>query len=174
MASAIDMNMLQPFIDAVDHFFRAMLAKPVTAGTPTTTRIAEESDKCVRAFVALGGEPPGTVTLVLAETAAVALARAFSRREVAFGSGDFRDAIGEIANIIAGHAAIRVPGRRFKVSCPVVNVGPPTNPAAAAKPGGQAADASVYSIQFTSDIGTFVIEVGLVGLMGMDSTAIAA
>jgi len=164
---------VRPFIDAVEHFFRAMLGHSVTAGEPVVT-IAPRPERDVRATVGLSGTPPGTFTLVMSEPVAVKTVSAFARRSISLGSGDFRDAMGEIANIIAGHAAPRVPGRRFAVCCPSVSMTDSANPPASAKASPKAADAIVFSVPFTAASGPFLIEVELMGIEGAGASAQAA
>lgn len=153
----------QPFIESVVSVFRTMLKQPVEAGglraEPAIVR-AED----IRAMVRLGGEVSGSVTVVMGEAPAVAAIDAFVGHPTVFGGAEFRDAIGELANMIAGSAASQLPGRRVTISCPSVLIGP-------GQPTTLGANATRITIPFTFAAGSFAVEVILADAEGAAKAA---
>ncbi len=158
-----DLRCMEPFTSSVENVFRTMLKLPVTAGTPKDGAHTE-GEKHVRATVKLTGQVLGAVTLIFPEKTAEAAIKAFIGRVPTFGGADYRDAVGELANMVAGGAAVRIPGRRVAISCPSVAVSP--TPAAKAQP-----NAVCMTIPFTIAAGTFAVEVVLSNAEGAAKAA---
>lgn len=95
------------------------------------------------------GLPAWRFLLVLPADAAVALARAFTGADIPFDAPDMADAVGEIANVIAGDIAARLDRRGVpaRISLPTVVRGPDVATLAPA-------DARAVWLRFESPAGT--------------------
>lgn len=120
MDPADDLPDLTPFVASVERVFRTMLRIDVQSA-----QAAERDDApsdAVRASVGFEGLLRGSATLVMSRSAAQIAAEALLGRSVILGSGEFRDAMGELANMIAAGVAGRLAGRRARVSLPMVRM----------------------------------------------------
>lgn len=156
MSAPFDSASLGLILASVENVFRTMLGQPVSIGEPRfgtlfTSSDAQRAAPYIRARIRLTGDAAGEITVVMPATTAIAAVRTFVGRPLACGSADFDDAVGELANMIAGGAVSRMSPRAVGITCPEVMMGAPP---ASACPAGSAC----VSIPFTTAAGPFVIE----------------
>ena len=150
-----DAATMQTFVSSVENVFRTMLRQPLGIGRPSAGAIAVP-ERHLRATVPLTGDMQGSVCVVMVDAAAEHAARAFLGERAAIGPAELRDAIGELANMIAGVAAARFPGRRVGIGCPTVVAGPSPRPAdPSAKP------AATITLPCSAGFGSFAVELVL-------------
>lgn len=156
MDRPIQQRCVEPFVASVENLFRTMLKQSVEAGA-ATPGLSELKDKHIRATIRLSGDVVGSVALLMPEPASVEAVAAFVGRKMPFGSADFRDAVGELANMIVGGAASRIGSLKVRIGCPTVVLGPqPSAPPDTAAGGGGAT--TVLTVPFSIKGGTFVVE----------------
>lgn len=118
----MDVRLINPFIAAIGNVFETMVNIKVTVGKPTL-----KSDEMVSADVSgvigLSGDVQGCVVLSFSEDVACKLAGAFSGQEMTMDHPDFADAIGELANMVAGNAKKDFCGFKANISLPSVITG---------------------------------------------------
>jgi len=111
--------------DATREVFRTMVFREVTEGT-RTGRTAVQPRANVVATVAFAGKTSGLVAVYTAFEAANEITAAMLGIEPAEVDGELPDAIGELANMIAGSFRTRmaaVSGETWAISVPTVIVG---------------------------------------------------
>ncbi|MFO0828800.1 MAG: chemotaxis protein CheX [Phycisphaerales bacterium] len=165
MDSAHNDILTATFTEAVQSVFRTMLRQTATGGTGSNDPSASK-ERLIRSSISLCGGIPGSMTLVMRESVALAALKAMTGGVVGVGTQQFCDAMGELANMIAGHAAPRVPGRRFAICCPKTLVVSGEEKGVGAKTADGAADGSCLKIPFSAAIGAFTLEIRLAGLGG--------
>ena len=74
----------------------------------------------VSGIIGLAGDATGSVVLSFPSAVACKAASAFAGTEIAEGHPDFADAIGELANMVAGNAKASLEGLRVSISLPSV------------------------------------------------------
>lgn len=120
-AGAIEPKLIVPFINAIRTVLatmvrvEAVLQRPQIKRTPATTYD-------VSSVIGFSGEVVGSMVVSLRREAAMNLVAAFAGMPIEFGSADFADAIGELANMIAGGAK-RCMGRMASLTLPSVIIG---------------------------------------------------
>ena len=99
MDPAIQQRCAEPFVASVENLFKTMLKQTVQAGVaqPGPSDLAE---KHVRATIRLSGDVMGSVSLLMPEAPSVEAVTGFVGKKVAFGSADFRDAVGELLKVL--------------------------------------------------------------------------
>lgn len=144
---------LTPFSASVRNVFRTMLHMDVEE-TADADAIALDGADAVRATVAFRGLVTGSATLAMPAPVAAAAVEAFTGRTLAVGSADFRDAAGELVNMIAAGVAAKLAGARASIAMPSVRIG-------------STADASDglrrTRLSFRSPTGPFMLELALDG-----------
>lgn len=151
----MDAATIQPFIDATGEVFGTMLQAPPVRGQIALLQPADaEGD--LSAVIGLSGTVRGTVAVMLAPPTAQTVTRRMlaMEGEAAVGDADVVDAIGELANMIAGCAKAKLDGHNISIGLPSVvrglqyRIEHPTNTRTVAVP-------------FDSPLGTFRIAVTL-------------
>ena len=91
------------FVHSVREVLQTMAQVPVTVGSPTlkTSPLATYD---VSGIIGFSGEYIGSMVLSFPRTTAVAIVASFAGMPLAPDSPDFADAVGELANMIAGSA----------------------------------------------------------------------
>lgn len=119
---AVDPRLVLPFIKAVCRMLASMRGLDVTTGRPSMkTELSSAYD--VSACIAFTGDLCGAMALGLSEPVALALVEAFLGTRPHPESTDFKDAIGEFANMIAGQAKCEL-GLRAGIGLPTSAIGP--------------------------------------------------
>ena len=120
-APAIDVSLVVPFMNAVRDVFRKMAGVEITVERPKLKESPGATyDVC--GIIGFSGAVSGSVAVTFSDEAAVALVAAFAGSAMERSSPDFADAIGELANMIAG-AAKQSLGGMASISIPSVVIG---------------------------------------------------
>ncbi len=117
----MDVKYINPVLSSIKDVFSMMLQMPVTIGKPQLKN-DNEPRYDISCIIGLSGSITGSVVITLSEEVAFELASALSGEEVTKIDEDCIDAIGEIANMIAGGAKKDFPGDN-SISVPGVVVG---------------------------------------------------
>ncbi|MEM8944793.1 MAG: chemotaxis protein CheX [Planctomycetota bacterium] len=144
---------VNPFLTAVSNTFATMLQCQAQRGDMTL------ADSCTAKFpvsgvIGLSGKAAGTVVINLSEEVAIKSASAMLMMEMSEMNEDVIDAVGEIANMVAGQAKAELEEYELSVSLPNVITGAnheirfPSN----AKP---------IAVPFDTDFGPLQLVVGL-------------
>ena len=118
----MDVKYINPFLTSIKSVFDMMLQVPFTMGKP---QIKEDNVPRydVSGIIGLSGSVTGCVVINLSEEIALQLASALSGEEYTEFNDDCSDAIGELANMIAGGAKKDFPGENNAISVPSIVVG---------------------------------------------------
>jgi chemotaxis protein CheX len=120
----MDVRFINPFILAVRRVFQTMLATEVKVGRPNVITTKQESLADVSAVIGLSGDVVGCVILSLPMPTAEKAGSKFAGIELTRDHPDFADALGELANMVAGQAKAQFEGMNVSISLPSVIVGP--------------------------------------------------
>lgn len=118
----MDVQYINPFLISVKNVFDTMIGIPFTLGKPFI-KPDRRPLYDVSAIIGLSGGVVGSVVCCLSEPLAMGLASSLSGEEMTELSDDCIDAIGEIANMVAGGAKKDFPGQNTSISTPSVVVG---------------------------------------------------
>ncbi len=149
----MDVRYLNPFIASICNVFETMCGLKVTIGKPSLqTETYERTD--VSAIIGFSGDAAGSVALCFGFDTASTVATAFAGTEISPEHEDFGDALGELANMVAGGAKAKLEGLDVNISLPSVVIGR-----------GQRIVASKSTprlhIPCSTDSGNFRVEVGM-------------
>ena len=116
----IDPRLIVPFVNSVREVFTKMVNVTTTVtGVQIKGNPAPTYD--VSGIIGFSGEVTGSVVVSFQKEAAIRLVAALAGMEIEFGTPDFADAIGELANMIAGSAKKAFGGT--SISLPTVVIG---------------------------------------------------
>ena len=118
----MDVNYINPFLVAVQNVFDTMIDVPLKLGKPTIKRDSVVPHE-ISAIIGLSGSVSGSVVISLSQTLALDLASSLIGETFETVDDDCTDAIGEIANMIAGNAKTDFPGEEASISVPSVVIG---------------------------------------------------
>jgi chemotaxis protein CheX len=118
----INPKLILPFVNAVRAVFSTMVGVQTTVSRPTFKAEPAPSYD-VSGIIGFSGQITGSVVVSFQQSAALKLASAFAGVPIEPGSADFADAIGELANMIAGNAKKDL-GASANISIPSVVIGP--------------------------------------------------
>jgi chemotaxis protein CheX len=118
----MDVKYINPFINAVKKLFSTMIDVPFKLGQPTLKK-ANIPEYEISGIIGLSGTVSGCVVINLSREIALQLVSALIGDEVSELDDDCTDAIGEIANMIAGNAKTDFPSDGTSISVPSVVVG---------------------------------------------------
>ncbi len=111
-------DMFAVFIRAGHNVFKTMLRSPLTFGE-VTQGAGMHPDYDISGIIGLSGDLIGWVALSLPWTTAQRCVQAFIGVD-GLADDDVCDAIGELANMIAGSAKSEIEGKCISISCPSV------------------------------------------------------
>jgi chemotaxis protein CheX len=148
----MDVRYINPFLKAVTNLFATMIELPLTVGKPRLKEHSEPSFE-ISGIIGLSGTVTGCVVISISEEIALQLASSLFGEDFTEVDDDCIDAIGEIANMIAGNAKTDFPGDESSISVPSVIIGKHK----VAYPRG----IPIVSIPCKTDSGTMVIDVAL-------------
>jgi chemotaxis protein CheX len=114
-------KLIMPFMAAVRDVFQKMAGVKTTIGKPFLKTEAGPSYE-VCGIIGFSGEITGSVVLSLSDTAAEKLVEAFAGVSMKRSDADFADAVGELANMVAGSAKKSL-GAQASISVPSVVIG---------------------------------------------------
>jgi len=118
----MDVQYINPFIVAVQNIFDTMINVPFKLGKPTVKNDTIPPYQ-ISGIIGLSGSVTGCVVISLSKEIAFQLVSALIGEEVTELDDDCTDAIGEIANMIAGNAKTDFPGEDNSISVPSVIIG---------------------------------------------------
>lgn len=118
----MDPSYIKPFVVALKRVFETMIAVPFTLGKPALKK-GNEVPHEISSIIGLSGNVSGSVVISLSEAVAFQLASALLGEPITELNEVCTDAIGEIANIIAGNAKTDFPTNNNAISVPSVVVG---------------------------------------------------
>jgi chemotaxis protein CheX len=118
----MDVRYINPFLKAVKNVFDTMINIPFTLGKPLLKKDITPLYE-VSGIIGISGEVSGCVVVSLSQGIAVQLASALLGEEIKEINSDCTDAIGEIANMVAGDAKRDFPKGNTSVSVPIVIIG---------------------------------------------------
>jgi len=118
----MDVRYVNPFLNAVQNIFETMIDIPFSLGKPSIKKEATASHE-ISGIIGITGEVIGSVVVSFPETIAIQLASELLGEVLEEVNADCTDAIGEIANMIAGDAKNGFPEGNTSVSVPTVIIG---------------------------------------------------
>ena len=150
----MDAQYINPFIKSVCNTFSTMCGLDVTVGKPGL-KVTKEPFSDVSSVIGFSGGATGSVVLHFRFDMASKVATAFAGADITPEHEDFADALGELANMVAGGAKSHFEGLNISISLPSVIVG---------------ANHSVFGtslsqrllIPCSTEVGEFHVEVGMV------------
>ena len=148
----MDIKYINPFLLAVQNVFETMIEVPYTLGKPAIKKENTASFE-VSGIIGITGEVIGCVVVSFPKHIALQLASALLDDTLTEIDEDSTDAIGEIANMVAGDAKKRFPKGNTTISVPSVVIG---NHRIAFPKG-----VPIISIPCETDKGAFAIDVAL-------------
>jgi chemotaxis protein CheX len=144
---------INPFLVSTITAFDTMLKCALTRGTPYVKTGSQPSHE-VSGVIGLSGRAQGTVVVGLGREAALKVAEVMLQERPPEINGDVVDAVGEMANIIAGGAKAQLEHLDLSVSLPSVITGKSHSIQFPTK-------VTPICIPFDSDWGLITVEVGL-------------
>lgn len=113
---------INPFLTAAISAFDTMLGCTLTRGT-LYVKNGSQPEHEVSGIIGLSGKAKGTVVLGLGREAALSAAETLLEERPPEINADVTDAVGELANIIAGSAKAKLENLSLSVSLPTVITG---------------------------------------------------
>lgn len=150
----MDVRYINPFVKSICNTFETMCNLTVTVGKPEL-KTGDKPATDVSAVIGFSGDAAGSVVLHFSYETASKIATAFAGIEINPEHPDFADALGELANMIAGGAKAQLDGLSISISLPNVIVGRNHNVSASKS-------TPRVVIPCTTDAGTFQVEIGMV------------
>ena len=145
----LDVGLIAPFVDAIRAVFKKMVQVETTVLTP---HLKDANDHYnIFGIIGFSGDLRGTVTVCFTTEAADKLVEAFTEEVLAHDSPHYADAIGELANMIAGAAKSKI-GFDASITVPSVIIGERCHIASLT-------DVPCVVIPCTSPMGDFAVEV---------------
>lgn len=149
----MDVNLVNPFIDAALNVLSTMASTKANAGKP----FLKEKDAArgdVTGIVGLTGETEGTISISFTEKCILSIVSNMFGEEMKEMNDEIKDAVGEIANMVSGQARKQLSehGRSLKAAIPTVIMGKNHSVT-------HITNKPIIAIPFTSDNGNFTIEV---------------
>ena len=149
----MDVRFINPFVRSICNTFETMCAMSVTVEKPQLKTGAEPTTD-VSGVIGFSGDAAGSVVLQFSFETASAIATAFAGIPIDQNHEDFADAIGELANMVAGGAKAQFEGLDTSISLPNVVVGKSHNVSACK-------NSPRIMIPCTTAVGSFQVEVGM-------------
>jgi chemotaxis protein CheX len=118
----MDVRYINPFLTAVKDVFETMIEVSFTVGKPSLKKDNVPSQE-VSSIIGISGDVSGCVVVTLSKKTALQLASALLGDQIQELDDDCIDAIGEIANMVAGSAKAGFPDENTSLSVPTVVIG---------------------------------------------------
>lgn len=118
----MDVRFINPFIHSITNVFETMVHAKVKVGKPFLKQ-DETTEADVSGVIGFSGEAAGCVVLSFPSEVACKAASSFAGIEIDQNHPDFADAIGELANMVAGNAKREFHGMSVSISLPSVIIG---------------------------------------------------
>ncbi len=157
----MDVRLINPIISSICNTLETMCATKVTIGKPRLIGTNDGSTD-VSGVIEFSGDAAGSLVLHFTFDVASAIASKFAGCEITTEHEDFSDAIGELANMVAGAAKSQFEGLNVSKSLPNVVVGKDHNVSCSK------GEKRVF-IPCDTDSGSFLVEVGMEILRASES-----
>ncbi len=118
----MDVQYINPFVLAIKRVFETMVQTKVQVGKPFVKHDPSASAD-VSGVIGFSGDAAGSVVLSFPERVAIEAASKFAGVPIDQHHPDFADAIGELANMVAGNAKKEFRGMSVSISLPNVIIG---------------------------------------------------
>ncbi len=148
----ISIEHVNPFLKATIETYSTMMGTQIKAGKPMLNK-GRGITYDISGVIGITGEIIGSVAMSYPTSAALSTVSKFLGEEVNEVNDDLRDAIGELANIVAGYAKKFLP---FNISISLPTVISGTGLVIKEPP-----DVFSFVVPFESDLGNFDVGVGL-------------
>lgn len=155
--ASINPKFIVPFVNSVRNVFTTMVGATTTIARPHV-KTAPAVSYDVSSVIGFSGDIVGSVVVSFQKVAAMKLVAAFAGAELDFASPDFADAIGELANMIAGSAKKDLEVKA-SISVPSVIIG-------AGHIIARLSDVPCIVIPCSTPVGDFAIEVSIRQVIG--------
>jgi chemotaxis protein CheX len=149
----MDVSYVNPFVKATNETFKTMLAVDLKMGDPQLKKNDKHAYD-VSGVIGLSGEAQGIISLSFPQDMALKVVSKLLGTEITEVGAELTDAIGEIANIVAGYAKQYLTDFNLSISLPNVVIG--SNHKIAVQSG-----VPVIIVPFSCDIGDLAMEVAL-------------
>lgn len=118
----MDVRYINPFVRSIKNVFTTMLKLDVAVQKP---HVKTDARACadVSGVIGFSGDATGCVVLSFPKEVACKFATQFAGMPITMESPDLVDAIGELANMVAGNAKKDFEGARISISLPSVVIG---------------------------------------------------
>ena len=150
----MDTRFINPFLKSLCNTYETMCRLSVTVGAPEL-KTDDNPRSDVSSVIGFSGDAAGCVVLHYSFVTASKVASSFAGIEIDQNHENFADAIGELANMVAGGAKAQFDGLDISISLPNVIVGKDHNVSASKS-------SPRIVIPCTTSQGTFQMEVGMV------------
>ncbi|MCH8966902.1 MAG: chemotaxis protein CheX [Planctomycetes bacterium] len=118
----MDVRYINPFVKSICNTFETMCELKVSVGKPTLSEDQSAAND-VSAIIGFSGDAAGSVVLRFSFDVAAKIASSFAKIEITPDHADFADALGELANMVAGGAKSKFEGLMISISLPNVVIG---------------------------------------------------
>lgn len=149
---SLNPKLIVPFVNSVRQVFSTMVGVQTTVARPQLKSDGSASYD-VSSIIGFSGEVVGSVVVSFQKNAAVKLASAFAGMDIDPNTPDFADAVGELANMIAGNAKKDL-GSVASISVPSVIIG-------AGHVVARLSDVPCVVIPCSTPVGDFAVEVNI-------------
>ncbi len=153
----MDVRYINPFIASIKEVFSTMAGVAVQVLKPEM-KVGHSETVGVTGVIGFSGDALGACLLCFPTDVACKLASAFEGEEMSPSHPDFSDAIGELANMVAGGAKSQFDGLAITISLPSVVIGDPHEVIVTGGPSG----APRLVIPCQTGLGHFHVEVAMV------------
>lgn len=150
----MDARFVNPFVRSVCNTFETMCHTTVRVGKPQL-KSGDDPSADVSGVIGFSGDAAGSVVLHFSFEMAAKAAGAFAGMPIDPSHSDFADAIGELANMVAGGAKAQFDGLNISISLPNVIVGR-NHLVSASK------NAPRLLVPVETGLGSFYLEVGMI------------
>ena len=149
----MDVELINPFIDATLHVLETMASTKAQAGKPYLKK-DQVARGDVSSVIGLAGEATGMMSVTFTEKSILAIVSNMFGEEMRELNEEVQDAVGEIGNMISGQARQKLEecGRSLQAAIPTVIIGKNHSITRVTK-------APVIAIPFSTENGDFTIEV---------------
>ena len=153
----MDVRYINPFIASIKEVFSTMAGVDVQVLKPMM-KVEDSETIGVSGVIGFSGDAAGACLLRFPTDVACKLASAFAGEEMSESDPDFADAIGELANMVAGGAKAQFDGLAISISLPSVVIGNPHEVTVTGVP----SNAPRLIIPCDTELGQFHVEVAMV------------
>ncbi|NLE01523.1 MAG: chemotaxis protein CheX [Fibrobacter sp.] len=149
----MDVSYINPFINATIDCFKTMITSHIEPLKPCLKKFPYALYD-ISGVIGLSGKAQGSISFGFSQENAVNIVSSMLKAEISDTDPDLPDAIGEIANIIAGNAKKELSRFKLSISLPNVIIGKKHSL------GGEGGAPTIL-VPFTTTAGDFVMEVSL-------------